>query len=249
MTIHDYDFVGKRVFISGPMTGYEDWNRAAFADAECMLRKAKTIEVFNPAADAPAGEDCHSHEHWMLRTLRELTRMIYASGDNNNRSHWDCILMLPGWEASAGSCVEHDVAEACGIDIVELQPTQCDIVVEKQDKECDLEPDYKTLKARYETVLALLGGAHVVLDFFKDGDVCHVVTTDGEEVYDYQKWLDGHVPVYDKYSREISEIAREYERVCGGTCAECEHANPNYPEEDDEMCSLAFRLKVLLGDE
>lgn len=117
----EYDFTGKRVFVSGPMTGKPDWNRAAFADAECMLRKAGAREVFNPAADAPIGEDSHTHEHWMLRTLRELTRMVYCySDDGNNRSHWDCVLMLQCWIRSEGARVERDVAIACGVDVVEL---------------------------------------------------------------------------------------------------------------------------------
>ena len=122
-------------------------------------------------------------------------------------------------------------------------------VLTDDTEQVDWESEYKILKARYDTVLGLLGGSHVILDFWKDGDICHVVTTDGEEIYDYQKWLDGHVPVYDKYSREILEIAKEYERLCGSTCNGCENANPAYPDESDEMCSLAFRLKVLCGDD
>lgn len=112
-------FEGKRVFISGPMTGMPDWNRAAFADAECMLRKAGAREVYNPAADSPLGEDSHTHEHWMLRTLHHLTMLVYCySDDGNNTPHWDMLLLLPGWEDSRGARVERDVAAACGIELV-----------------------------------------------------------------------------------------------------------------------------------
>lgn len=238
-SIKDYDFCGKRVFISGPMTGYEDWNRAKFAETEAMLREAGAISVYNPAIDAPIGEDTHSHSHWMLHTLSDLVCVVPGvSARDNNRSFWDVLVLLPGWQNSSGARAEHEVAKVCGIDIFELEPSA-------SLKDVDWEAEYKALKAKYETVLALLGGSHVVLDFFKDGDVCHVVTTDGEEIYDYQKWLDGHTPVYDKYSREILEIAQEFERSCGNACAMCEHVNPNYPDEDDEMCVLAIRLKAL----
>lgn len=241
MNLTDYDFNIKRVFISGPMTGCDDWNRKAFAETEAYCLEHGALEVFNPARDAPNGEDTHSHEHWMRYTLHELTRWENGTKYEDNKPHYDVLVLLPGWRESKGALVEQITAASCGITILDMDASNSDVEDVWQRK-------YENLESRYKTVLSLLGGSHVILDFWKDGDVCHVVTTDGEELYDYQKWLDGHVPIYDKYSREILEIAKEFERVCGGTCSECEYANPAYPDDADEMCVLALRLSALADD-
>ena len=47
---------GRAVYLSGPMTGREDWNRAAFAEAERACRDVGACHVFNPAKDAPKGQ-------------------------------------------------------------------------------------------------------------------------------------------------------------------------------------------------
>ena len=52
-----YDFKDKNVYLSGPMTGFDDWNRAEFNKFAWNLRDMGAGFVFNPAEDAPHGED------------------------------------------------------------------------------------------------------------------------------------------------------------------------------------------------
>lgn len=57
---------GKRVFLSGPMTGIEDWNRKAFehADGVCCILGAR--HVYSPGHLAPRTDhDPVGHEGWM----------------------------------------------------------------------------------------------------------------------------------------------------------------------------------------
>ena len=113
-----YRYEGRRVFISGPMTGLPDWNRAEFDRAERELLELGADKVFNPAIMAPRdGEPVLSHERYMARTLNVLTRIDYAS--DPSRPYYDCVAMLDGWWASDGARLERAVAEAIGIDVVE----------------------------------------------------------------------------------------------------------------------------------
>lgn len=111
-------FDGKRVFLSGPMTGLPDWNRTAFQAAENAAYEAGAELVFNPCFYAPIRRaDALPHESYMALTLHALTRLDDAE---RFRMRYDAIAMLPGWERSEGAKVERAVAEACGIEVVEL---------------------------------------------------------------------------------------------------------------------------------
>ena len=119
----DYDFKGKRVFLSGPMTGLPDWNRDAFDRAEDELLELGAAYVFNPACKAPRqGEHEMPHKWYMMRTLYELTSYIPVTG----APFYHVIAMLPGWEGSYGAGVERIVAEAIGLDVVELEKEEAD---------------------------------------------------------------------------------------------------------------------------
>lgn len=110
------DFTGKSVFLSGPMTGRRDWNRAAFAQAESRLMELGAAAVFNPAKDAPHGPTDLPHSHYMLDTLHRLTQ--HGKVDGCNRPRFDVLVALPGWSQSAGARIEVDVAFSCGIEVV-----------------------------------------------------------------------------------------------------------------------------------
>lgn len=64
------------------------------------------------------GEEPWPHERYVLRTLRELTGISVVPG--GIEPLYDAIALLPGWEESEGSRVEKLVAEAIGLDVVEL---------------------------------------------------------------------------------------------------------------------------------
>lgn len=102
---------GKRIYLSGAMTGQHDWNREAFAEAARFLRGQGAI-VFNPAFSAPTvGEKAKSHSFYMLRDLHELTSHL------EDGAYYDYLAQLPGWENSNGAKVEMLVAKACGIEV------------------------------------------------------------------------------------------------------------------------------------
>ena len=44
---------------------------------------------------------------------------------------------------------------------------------------------------------------------------------------------------------ELRKLVRDFERACGGLCVDCDHANPYYPEEADEICLLTVRAKSM----
>lgn len=94
----------KRVFISGPMTGYEDFNRPAFMEAEEKLKKAG-FSVFNPA--------------WM-NFDSGFSNDAILSIDLVALSHCNYIYQLPGWKYSKGASAEYTFALASGIQFVNV---------------------------------------------------------------------------------------------------------------------------------
>ena len=119
----DYDFFGKNVFLSGPMTGIDGWNREAFANASAYVRDRGAASVHNPIVNAPTGWRApDSHEGYMVQSLHTLTGWDYGDfAEHANRlPDFDALVLLPGWESSEGAIAEKAVAVACGIDVVEL---------------------------------------------------------------------------------------------------------------------------------
>ena len=90
-----------KVFISGPMTGIEDWNRPAFMEAEYLLRMEGHI-VMNPAV-LPLG---FTWKDYMEISLQML-------------SACDAVYMLEGWEDSAGARLERRYAIKRGMKVWE----------------------------------------------------------------------------------------------------------------------------------
>jgi hypothetical protein len=93
-----------KVYISGPMSGYVDFNRPAFHAAAYRLR-AKGYDVVNPA------ELDETHPMWEGATHAEFLRR-----DIRLLVDCDLIYLLPGWKHSKGATGEKYVADLCGID-------------------------------------------------------------------------------------------------------------------------------------
>lgn len=108
-----YDLNGKRVYLSGPMTGIPDLNVPAFAEAAEACHEAGAVVVFNPTT---AWGQLDRPLSWYMRN--DLHRLAQSDGDG---PYFDAIVMLPGWYASDGATLEYQVARACGIAILNLR--------------------------------------------------------------------------------------------------------------------------------
>lgn len=95
---------GKSVFLSGPITGIDDY-KGKFADAAEVIKALGASSVFNPAAEIP---DSTEREE----AMRICTSKIITS---------DCVITLPGWQDSEGACFEYVASEICGITHYELK--------------------------------------------------------------------------------------------------------------------------------
>lgn len=116
------DVRGKRVFLSGPMTGRYHNNVAAFAVAHARLKEAGAEWVFDPAVaylrETVEESGRHDHGEYMRFCINELTRPTYGHKDGNE---YKLLVSLPGWDGSEGATIERAVAEACGIEVCDLE--------------------------------------------------------------------------------------------------------------------------------
>jgi len=100
------DIIQYDTYLSGPMSGYEDYNFPAFNKAAKELREQGEA-VFNPA-ESFDGEKGHDWETY----LRYDTMAVAQSKK---------ILMLPGWRESRGACFEYLIAKTLGLEIEKLK--------------------------------------------------------------------------------------------------------------------------------
>ena len=90
-----------RTYISGPMTGIEDFNRPAFA-AEAARLRAEGVYVVNPAENGlPPGAPWEEHLRADIRDMMDC----------------NAIHMLPGWTKSKGAMLEYHIAQKLGFAI------------------------------------------------------------------------------------------------------------------------------------
>lgn len=121
------DLNGKRVFISGPMSGLKRCNVAAFAEAHADIREAGAGEVFNPAINylQEYGEraDRKVHADYMADCLHELTKRKCFGLTLREYApmKYDLLVSLPGWEESEGARFEREAAQACNIPVYDLE--------------------------------------------------------------------------------------------------------------------------------
>lgn len=98
----------KDIYISGPMTGIENFNVEAFDKAEDLIFKLGHCPV-NPADRA---------RKWMSengdRPMREDEYQAILKECLKDLCKCDAIMMLPGWRKSRGAKIEHDSARAGG---------------------------------------------------------------------------------------------------------------------------------------
>lgn len=98
-----------RLYLAGPMRGYERHNFPAFDGAAAHLR-SQGHEVFNPAD--------HDREIGFSEDTVEV-----PEGTLQNMMRWDlarvmevdAVAFLPGWQQSRGACAERTVAHYLGL--------------------------------------------------------------------------------------------------------------------------------------
>jgi hypothetical protein len=94
-----------KVYLAGPMRGYEDHNFPAFAVATDTLRRMG-YDVFSPAelgwTEGGDREALATELAWLCR---------YA----------EMVVLLPGWEASLGTKAERAAAEALNIPVKTIE--------------------------------------------------------------------------------------------------------------------------------
>lgn len=110
---------GKRVYISGPITG-EEGAALSFARAFQTCVEARALWTMNPmAAGEQAGRAGYSYADHMRADLHALTQSVIGPETKAVKPCFDVLLQLPGWNASEGAVLERRVADACGIQRIE----------------------------------------------------------------------------------------------------------------------------------
>jgi hypothetical protein len=91
-----------KLYLAGPMTGYENLNFPAF-HAESARLRALGHEVVNPAEinSDPTAE-------WATCMRADIAELVTCEG----------IALLPGWAASRGATLEHHIASTLGMTVI-----------------------------------------------------------------------------------------------------------------------------------
>lgn len=93
-----------KIYLSGPMTGYEDFNRPLFASVAASLR-ARGYDVVNPA----------EHDHLAISD----DWSAYLRKDLKLLSDCDAVVVLPKWNRSRGARLEVYIAVTLGMPVLE----------------------------------------------------------------------------------------------------------------------------------
>jgi hypothetical protein len=96
-----------RYYLSGPMSGYPDYNHPYFNKVADVLRSPE----YNMLISNPVDATVVSHESTYGDYIRADLKMLLEC---------DGIIMLPGWTGSIGAKLELQVALMCGMKAVTL---------------------------------------------------------------------------------------------------------------------------------
>lgn len=96
----------KRIYLAGPMTGYEGLNFPAF-HAEAARLRALGFDVVNPAE---INVDPQANWHACMRA--DIAQLVTCEE----------IHMLPGWQSSRGAMLELYLARSLEMEIVLVAP-------------------------------------------------------------------------------------------------------------------------------
>lgn len=88
-------------YISGPMTGRPDYNKAEFAKVAAKLREEGWRVLSPPELDA--GDHSQTWEYYIRRDIRILVDEVEA------------VFLLRDWQESRGARLEVEIAKAIGL--------------------------------------------------------------------------------------------------------------------------------------
>lgn len=110
----------KKVYLAGPMSGYEDWNFPAFYKAAKLLRD-KGYHVFSPAEiDNIFFEGRDDINKQYKENFKEAYKKCLRVDFDYIMDHADVIALLPGWEASRGAQAEMALAKCMDLEVIYL---------------------------------------------------------------------------------------------------------------------------------
>lgn len=95
-----------KLYLAGPMTGFDEFNYPAFNAAAARLREAGH-DVINPAEN-DGGE---YGKEWSYYMRLDMHHVLNVEG----------VAVLPGWEASRGARLEVIVAVSLGLPIFDAR--------------------------------------------------------------------------------------------------------------------------------
>lgn len=111
-----YFLKDRNVYLSGPITGVKGY-RCPFVFMEKVLHKVSDGMVFNPATEIPSDTP---YEAAMATCLQALSLRVRDGEDEPYYPMYGVMILLPGWTKSKGAQIENRVAEACGIEVVDM---------------------------------------------------------------------------------------------------------------------------------
>ena len=111
-----YFLKDKNVYLSGPITGVKGY-KYPFIFVEKVLHKVSDGMVFNPATEIPSDSP---YEAAMATCLQALSLRVRDGEDEPYYPMYGVMMLLPGWTKSKGAQIENRVAEACGIEVVDM---------------------------------------------------------------------------------------------------------------------------------
>ena len=117
LTKDDFYFLKDRnVYLSGPITGVKGY-KYPFIFMEKVLHKVSDGMVFNPATEISSDSP---YEAAMAKCLQALSLRVRDGEDEPYYPMYEVMILLPGWTKSKGAQIENRVAEACGIEVVDM---------------------------------------------------------------------------------------------------------------------------------
>ena len=100
-----------KIYISGPITNIENWQKNFIAAEESLCNWAKAIAVVNPYRIA-----MHLEKEYK-KNERYPDYADYMREDIKALSECDAICLLPGWKRSKGARMEYRIAKILCMDI------------------------------------------------------------------------------------------------------------------------------------